>query len=169
MSIFNENTTSENRKRDVTLDSDVTSYGVELSKTEEALLRLPPKYSVYSKLDSREWENQLERLNTKLRYAAKRAEDPSEATPTSQLDAPEPVKTKSGDNLKVDLDQIEAETWTTYNPGQCEVHMSRAKVTNWIQNEHVYLPKAAEPGIEAEIRVRKDLFTETFEQYKQQN
>ena len=38
-----------------------------------------------------------------------------------------------------------------------------------MQNSRVVLPRAAKPNLEAEIRVRKDTFAETFERYKQQH
>ena len=98
-----------------------------------------------------------------------KGEDPSQDTsPSQHLDAPEPAALNSGDN-QVELERIEAETWTPYDPGKREMDLSKSKVTNWIQNSHVYLPKSVEQGIEAEIRVRKDTFSETFEQYKHLN
>ena len=98
LSIYSSRTEAEARKRHVDLKTDHQAYGVELTPQEKAILRLPPKYSLYRRLDSKDFENQLERMNYKLRYSVGRdggdAEDPDSP---SKLDAPEPVINKSGE------------------------------------------------------------------------
>ena len=84
------------------------------------------------------------------------------------LDASEPVINKSGD-IQVDLERLEAKNTWPFDPDQHEVDMSKCKVTSWVQNARVHLPRAVKPGIEAELRVRKDTYSETFEMFKQQN
>ena len=84
-------------------------------------MSLPPKFSVYSKLDSKEFENQLERMNAKLRYSVGRDGEGTEYPVTaSRLDAQEPVLNKSGEPTNPASKQsypevLEAEAETPFN------------------------------------------------------
>ena len=76
------------------------AYGVDLTCQEQEILKLPPKFSLYNRLDSKEFENQLERMNTELRYSARcEVEETDDSDSSNILNATEPVKNKSGDKL----------------------------------------------------------------------
>ena len=62
-------------------------------------MKYPPKFSVVSDLNNEEFELEIETMNAKLRYSARReAEDKGDQEHLSGLDAPEPRTKKSGEN-----------------------------------------------------------------------
>ena len=52
-------------------DTDITQIGVNLSDEEIKALKLPPKFCLLGNLNEEDFELELERMNTKLRYDAK--------------------------------------------------------------------------------------------------
>ena len=72
----------ENKKETGEETREVMSVGVELSKAEEAVLKLPPNYALNPKLTELDFREQLELAHTKVRYAA--MDDPEPGDPEQQ-------------------------------------------------------------------------------------
>ena len=127
------------------------------------VLKLPPKFCLYDKLDPKKFENQLERMNAKLRYSARRESetrddsDPPErldasgpaVKPGDKLDAPGPAQTNPGDQIP-DLTLEEALAAKAFHPDKhalgmhddCRTCVVAASSQPIVSLEEIFLIKA---------------------------
>ena len=126
--------------------------GVEISRQEEKLLELPPKYTVYNRIKREEIETEIEKAITKLRWTER--ERKSEESGNVQIRPRSRSRSMSDTNTEVDENAGEPGRSRTnvniedrvypYNISENTLDMRHLRPTDLKFNKRVILPATEE-------------------------
>ena len=154
---MNENESDTEADTDIII---IGELGRPLDSDEISVLKLPPKFSVYEKLNDVDFDVEKEMCFTKYRWAKRdECETANESNENEEITEEE----------KEIIDEISAETRQVYDPVKNSLDMRKRRTTDLKENAKIYLPKPLPVKEEAKIEVRRERYNQIFKTYKEEN
>ena len=130
-----------------------------LSKEEMKVLRLSPKYQIYSRLEDQQMETDFGMMATKYRWEWRRRED----TKNDELINEEIGMTKE-ERDKFEI--AEGEARVIFNQETERLDFTKKRVTDCKDNSRIYMPKGLSTLEEAKLALRTYKLRECYQEYK---
>ena len=144
---------------------EITIVGdVALTDEEKSILKLHPKFAIPAKLDEENLEFEFELGVAKLRMEIGREE--AEKLSTEDGEILDDEITPEEEEI---MEEEEARSRQTYDPENRVYDARKTRVTDLKENSRVTLPKPLNAKHEAEIELRRSLYSKTYKSFMEQN
>ena len=131
---------------------------VEISEEEKEVLRLHPKFAILNDINPVDMAWDMELGFGKLRYQLSR-ENEEKLAPEDEIEITEEEK----ENMEI----TEGKARQVYDPEKKIFDLGKQRVTDMEDNSRVTLPKPLPPGDEANVEIRRNLYTKLGADYKE--
>ena len=139
-------------------DPEVPVYGeVSLDDDELNILRKPPKFAMFGKVEMFSIRQEIQIANTKLRWHRREhgyGEDEEEKEETEESKIAE---------------KMELQSRETFDPVQKQFDFRKKRATDVKTNQRIYLPEPRPLNEEAELSVRNDIWEDVVKKYLAEN
>ena len=140
---------------------------VEINEKELQVLKLHPKFAIPQRLHRGGLDVEEELANSKLRMTvSKELEEKKKAKEHPRVQLVEEIT--SADD-KIEEIEMEAKTRQVFNPIEKEYDERKRRVTDLRECTRVTLPKPLPAAEEAKIELRRNIHTEIFEKFREEN